>query len=331
MYFLLVFIIVFQFATTTFAIVSIDFSRPAFQKCEVNHLSPWNKDIEIPANYMSHNQSFKFRVQEKCATKLPHCMTPAPCPTPMTRVVIPLTLGGRSRLDTEDYSPPIHFTPYGYFRYDSEYFSLDDYCVYSLPSNSIVLNVCPSKCGGGEVVHVGKVSYSTVCVPKCCSIHKVLDLKNNSCEHTGSKDPWTPLVFRSEERQVCGLKRANLKLHYIQTPPQCEVFTKYFLKPIPGTSRVRFRLLTNGTLLLRELSNLRWTVLEEGTYCLDGVKNYGQGELFTNDPTDQVLLHCDGRVAEEGGDGVIVQTNDSLLLPTSDQFHLEDRLVSKLY
>ncbi|CAL8124077.1 unnamed protein product [Orchesella dallaii] len=312
----LAFMFVLQFSTSL-AIVSIDFTRPALQKCETNHLSPWNKDIEIPSHVMSHNQSFKFRVQEKCATKLPHCMTP--CSTPMTMVKIPLKQQGR--IDFDDDSPLIHFTPYGYFRFESDYFSPDDFCVYSLPTNFIVLKVCPSQCGGGEITH-GKMSFSTVCVPKCCSLHKVLDLGTDSCDYTGVKDPWVPLVYRSEHRQICGEKRANLKLHYVQAPPDCNSFQKYFLKSIPisGTSRVRFRLLTNGTVLLRELSNLRWTVLKLGTYCLDGVKNYGEGEDFKHDPTDQVLLVCDERVDENG----VSVPNDSTV--TSGQVQQEDRL-----
>lgn len=134
-----------------------------------------------------------------------------------------------------------------------------------------------------------------VCVPKCCSIHKVLDLTSEtlSCQETQSSIPWTPLVYRSASRQICGEKRTNLKLHYVQTPPLCDRFDKYFLKPVPKISRVRFRLLTNGTVLLRELADLKWTVLKQGTYCLDGVQNYGYDpKPYMGDPMDQVLLVC---------------------------------------
>lgn len=226
----------------------------------------------------------------------------------MTSLEVPLTLTiedpvadeGNSTITDyyEVYTPAILFTPKSYLRVDNEYFSQDDFCVYSQDSRGdLVLKICPSKCSAEDYYAVTsdntehdhalfKLDPYEVCVPKCCSLHKVLDIDTDSCVYTKTFIPWAPLVYRSANTQICGEKRANLKLHYVQVPPSCDVFNKYFLKSMPGSSRVRFRLLTNGSVVLRELGGNDWVVLDRGRYCLDGVKGK-QG-----DNMDQVLLVC---------------------------------------
>lgn len=270
---------------------------PTIQKCESHRVPPETRVVELPQHATSGNHSL-FRVVEKCATRLPHCMKP--CGSPLARVTVPIN---ETHVEAD-----MRITKQGFFRFNFEYFSPDDFCLYAVMEDEVLLDVCPSTCDidklSGQIEQLQDTdsmeedqdtsdTISEVCVPKCCSLHKVLDVKSESCENVNRDVLWAPLVYRSASRQICGEKRVNLKFHYIQSPPLCEKFHRYLLKSINGTTRVRFRLLTNGSVLLRELNGARWTVLEPGTYCLDGIMNYGGKEsYFTGEPTDQILLVC---------------------------------------
>jgi hypothetical protein len=56
---------------------------------------------------------------------------------------------------------------------------------------------------------------------------------------------------------------------------------------------VRFRLLQNGSVVIKQIHHHQWLLLEKGKYCLDGVQNYGSRNFnYSGDPLDQVIIVC---------------------------------------
>lgn len=56
---------------------------------------------------------------------------------------------------------------------------------------------------------------------------------------------------------------------------------------------IRFRLLLNGSVVVRELLSKEWVKPSPGQYCLDGVQNIGNDiGPYTGDPLDQILVSC---------------------------------------
>src|SRR5665811_2365311 len=92
-----------------------------------------------------------------------------------------------------------------------------------------IIEVCRPDCGKTHV-----------CVPKCCSADKVIDYNKGSCEYS-LDHLWEPLVYKTEDVQVCGLK--NTKFHYFQAPLPCQP-QSFLLKSVQNdskqTSRVRY-------------------------------------------------------------------------------------------
>ncbi|OXA40525.1 G-protein coupled receptor Mth [Folsomia candida] len=229
-------------------------------KCLYNELGKM-KNIYLPSTIMGNNENATFPLQLKCATRLPHCLQP--CSTEILRVRIPFPEVRPSIFN-------VHFTPSGFIRYGSDFFPPDEYCILGSSQESVTIEICRPEC---KKTHV--------CVPKCCSADKVLDMQSNSCQYSLQRI-WEPLVHKTEDLQLCGEKRANIRFHYYQAPPSCQT-QAFFLK---------FRLLVDGSVVLRELLASEWKRPQPGQFCLDGVQNLDTVGPYSGDPLDQVLLIC---------------------------------------
>ncbi|ODN01608.1 G-protein coupled receptor Mth2 [Orchesella cincta] len=200
-----------------------------------------------------------------------------------------------------------------YLRISNEFFHPNEYCFDQIDSNELSLFVCYPECYGQRP-----------CVTKCCGQDEVWDVNNARCKrvldsailssksvpdnnttvnssssvNNGTKPHyWSPWLFsRSVDKcvkRVTAYHRQQIDIHIQQRLPSCDpsTYVQIPLRKIHNHAVQRFRVLWTGQVIMRDKRG-NWSEFSQGRYCVDGMTNFGHGDVYTGAFEDQILLVC---------------------------------------